>query len=682
MQLTKAAGESTKTSTTEPPMHVKASGGIRKLEDRKRAAAVSKNAEENNQNSKKEEVSAKATKKILDKEKKIEDLKKFASSMKLPTAIPADLVSVLSNDKHKQKELIQKQNDIVNKTTGSRKAVVTDQSSQQRASPSKESPSALPPPKLNSAQPQPVQDSDSNDKPAVSQIHQPYVPQPYYGSPIYGGLGNHSTQQGEPSIISRITMQLEFYFSTDNLVKDFNLRKHMDSQGFVFLFFIASLDRIQVLYASINVLRSLCINSDVIEIVKGDDRIERVRRKYGWQPWVLEISSRFPHARHDGPEKHVPVMSALQTYGYHLPTPQYGTQPPYGYSYYPSPYGQLHYPPRSDLGSPPSSTLPEYRPIQIASYPRPLGSQRPLQTYNNLMYPPAYPPYQPLSGGTQAQSASTKEPSTVLSPSQPSKPLNERPPTFVIPPKKSAAIVVNLPKMSQIGQAEKPKVRFASEPPKAPPRAPSSTQQNPPVSLGQSNSFTQANNASKNRPTPSTFVKQPQLNSPNQRLELPDVLPQIGKNSNKLEADTKIKGGRNSKPTIEASDSQNFGKFTTLALLDQSNTKGYSLPSRSLWSRVAALPARESPLGKPIDLDLDPGRPWSHEEDALLCIAYGETTPTNWKTISAMVGTRSQGQCKTRAKNLDRIMSPELRIELLKTVKEILQRKKNDAVSD
>ena len=42
------------------------------------------------------------------------------------------------------------------------------------------------------------------------------------------------------SVLAMVTMQLEYYFSIDNLCKDVYLRKHMDSQGFVFLSFIVA----------------------------------------------------------------------------------------------------------------------------------------------------------------------------------------------------------------------------------------------------------------------------------------------------------------------------------------------------------------------------------------------------------------------------------------------------------
>jgi la-related protein 1 len=105
------------------------------------------------------------------------------------------------------------------------------------------------------------------------------------------------------SVLAMVTMQLEYYFSIDNLCKDVFLRKHMDSKGFVFLTTIASFKRIQHLTQEFEVLRFACQESEVIEIVVGDDGIDRLRRKDGWEQWVLAMEERDEVARNDGPER-------------------------------------------------------------------------------------------------------------------------------------------------------------------------------------------------------------------------------------------------------------------------------------------------------------------------------------------------------------------------------------------
>ncbi|KAI1503209.1 hypothetical protein F5X99DRAFT_118573 [Biscogniauxia marginata] len=99
-----------------------------------------------------------------------------------------------------------------------------------------------------------------------------------------------------------VLSQLEYYFSIDNLCKDWFLRTHMDSQGFVPLNFIASFNRMKHLTFDMDILRAACEDSSTVDIVVGNDGQERVRRKNGWRQWVIEnMEKRDISARHDGP---------------------------------------------------------------------------------------------------------------------------------------------------------------------------------------------------------------------------------------------------------------------------------------------------------------------------------------------------------------------------------------------
>lgn len=127
-----------------------------------------------------------------------------------------------------------------------------------------------------------------------------------------GPPGGHEFQQGmagQPfspyidqfSVLSMVSMQLEYYFSIDNLCKDVFLRKHMDSQGFVFLNFIATFKRVQQLTQDLELIRYACQNSTTIEIYQGPDGVDRLRRREGWQQWVMPIEERDESVRNDGP---------------------------------------------------------------------------------------------------------------------------------------------------------------------------------------------------------------------------------------------------------------------------------------------------------------------------------------------------------------------------------------------
>ncbi|KAL4888075.1 hypothetical protein BDV59DRAFT_149560 [Aspergillus ambiguus] len=109
-------------------------------------------------------------------------------------------------------------------------------------------------------------------------------------------------QYMEPfSLMSMISMQLEYYFSVDNLCKDLFLRKHMDTQGFVALSFIGNFKRIKNLTEDFELLRHVCRNLRNVEHIQGDDGIDRLRPREKWEQWVLPIEQRDPSAQHHGP---------------------------------------------------------------------------------------------------------------------------------------------------------------------------------------------------------------------------------------------------------------------------------------------------------------------------------------------------------------------------------------------
>lgn len=105
------------------------------------------------------------------------------------------------------------------------------------------------------------------------------------------------------SVLAMVTMQLEYYFSIDNLCKDIWLRAQMDSQGFVFLSKVADFKRLQSLTQEYELIRHACEQSEIIELVQGDDSLDRVRRKDGWEKWVLAMEERQESARNAGPAR-------------------------------------------------------------------------------------------------------------------------------------------------------------------------------------------------------------------------------------------------------------------------------------------------------------------------------------------------------------------------------------------
>ena len=79
------------------------------------------------------------------------------------------------------------------------------------------------------------------------------------------------------------------------------LRRHMDSQGFVFLSVLAKFNRIKQLTQETELIRYVCLNSPNIEFRMGPDNVDRLRKRDGWQQWVLNKEERDPSAQNDGP---------------------------------------------------------------------------------------------------------------------------------------------------------------------------------------------------------------------------------------------------------------------------------------------------------------------------------------------------------------------------------------------
>ena len=115
----------------------------------------------------------------------------------------------------------------------------------------------------------------------------------------------------------------EYYFSVDNLCKDMFLRKHMDSQGFVFLSVISDFNRIKQLTTDMEIIRSICYQSQTIEYKIGADGRDRLRRRNGWETWVLPLKDRDRSAQNEGPtELSHPPIPCSQNYDAALPIRQ------------------------------------------------------------------------------------------------------------------------------------------------------------------------------------------------------------------------------------------------------------------------------------------------------------------------------------------------------------------------
>ncbi|CAL1709066.1 unnamed protein product [Somion occarium] len=72
--------------------------------------------------------------------------------------------------------------------------------------------------------------------------------------------------------------QLEYYLSTQNLLKDFFLRQRMDSRGWISISLIASFNRVKQLTADVQLVRDVLSLSSLVEVRDNNVRIHEWRR--------------------------------------------------------------------------------------------------------------------------------------------------------------------------------------------------------------------------------------------------------------------------------------------------------------------------------------------------------------------------------------------------------------------
>ncbi|KAL1493377.1 hypothetical protein ABEB36_011442 [Hypothenemus hampei] len=90
---------------------------------------------------------------------------------------------------------------------------------------------------------------------------------PYMGTYYYNS--NNYLNLDEPTLKEYIRNQIEYYFSEDNLNRDFFLRRKMDSEGYLPVTLIASFHRVQALTNNITLIIEAISSSDKIELASG-----------------------------------------------------------------------------------------------------------------------------------------------------------------------------------------------------------------------------------------------------------------------------------------------------------------------------------------------------------------------------------------------------------------------------
>ncbi|XP_066247542.1 la-related protein 1B [Euwallacea similis] len=104
---------------------------------------------------------------------------------------------------------------------------------------------------------------------------------PYMGT-YYFNSNNYLNLDG-PTLKEYIRNQIEYYFSEDNLNRDFFLRRKMDPEGYLPVTLIASFHRVQALTSNISLILDAISSSDKIELSAGF----KVRAKHDPTKWPI-----------------------------------------------------------------------------------------------------------------------------------------------------------------------------------------------------------------------------------------------------------------------------------------------------------------------------------------------------------------------------------------------------------
>lgn len=91
---------------------------------------------------------------------------------------------------------------------------------------------------------------------------------PYMGTFYFNNTSNYLNLDNV-SLKECIRKQIEYYFSEENLLRDFFLRRKMDAQGFLPISLIASFHRVQALTTDVALVIESITESDKLEMVEG-----------------------------------------------------------------------------------------------------------------------------------------------------------------------------------------------------------------------------------------------------------------------------------------------------------------------------------------------------------------------------------------------------------------------------
>ncbi|KAG1669191.1 hypothetical protein FOA52_001442 [Chlamydomonas sp. UWO 241] len=158
-----------------------------------------------------------------------------------------------------------------------------------------------------------------NTNTAYSHVY--YPPTAYGFAPLVGGAngggcapgGHHAGgtpvspgTPGKDEILQSVRLQINYYFSVENLVKDVFLRSKMDDHGWIPLAVIANFNRVRMLTPDMMLIAEAVRDAPCVEVSLD---AAYLRAKDDWDKWVLPAQQR-DLAHHAGPAAPPPPSTA------------------------------------------------------------------------------------------------------------------------------------------------------------------------------------------------------------------------------------------------------------------------------------------------------------------------------------------------------------------------------------
>ncbi|XP_070499859.1 la-related protein 1 [Chironomus tepperi] len=161
----------------------------------------------------------------------------------------------------------------------------------------------------------PIKPSDSYDakKPKPSLIGRPIIIEAPIAPIVTNVFGTYYFNGPAPftidtigNIKESIKKQIEYYFSEENLNRDFFLRRKMDTEGYLPITLIASFHRVQALSSDVALVLSAVKESDKLEVYKDF----KIRTKYDPLKWPMSnVGNEIPPARPEIEHIHPPATA-------------------------------------------------------------------------------------------------------------------------------------------------------------------------------------------------------------------------------------------------------------------------------------------------------------------------------------------------------------------------------------